>query len=211
MKSRRLSTPIAALCIAAFSVAAYAQTDRLNAPTTDGSPTLQVTSDWLAQTLQVYGGTAENTDNLKYSNIQIDNNCTFSLTQTYTDDSEGTYYVDQFAVPMGAITSVVDNAPGTTGVQIVTGQIAAVRDHGIGAFVIPGKKPAPGAMLGPPGPDTYKNSLFLEMLNMPAVTPGAQLPDQSTTMVPRVITALQHAVALCAGSYTPPTQSPQPF
>jgi hypothetical protein len=202
MKSRRLSIQIAAVCIAAFPVAALSQT---------GGPTLQVTSDWLSQTLQAYGGSTESTNNVKYSNIQIDNNCTFSHTETYTDDSEGTYYVNQFSVPMGAITSVVNNAPGTTGVQIVTGQIAAVREHGIGAFVIPGKKPAPGAMLGPPGPDTYNNSLVLEMLNMPAVPPGGQLPDLPTTMVPRVLIALQHAVTLCAGSYTPPAQSNQPF
>lgn len=64
-------------------------TDWLNAPTPDGSPTLKETSDWLARTLQDYGGYYPNCGSpgpcLGYfpalSGVGIDNTCTFRWTE----------------------------------------------------------------------------------------------------------------------------------
>jgi hypothetical protein len=211
MKFRRLSIQIAALCIAAFSVAAYSQAgnDRLNAPTTDGSPTLKVTSDWLAQTLQAYGG--GHGDDV-YSNIGIDNNCTFSFTDkyTYTDvpGEVGDYYFTTVSIRLGTVDKIIVNG-GTPGVYITTGQVAGVHIVISSPMKANGKRNPNNPPVGEPESDT--NSQLVVVMRTPPTVAGADLPQSPDQIIPRITSALQHAVALCAGSYTPPAQSNQPF
>jgi|GEM_PF-2093648 len=96
--------------------------DRLNAPTADGSPTLKVTSDWLAKTLKDYAD--RNRDGSTriagwlyeyFNNVHIDNNCVLSYT-----DTESAFHsnllgpggknklskVTHYYVPLGAVSSV---------------------------------------------------------------------------------------------------------
>jgi hypothetical protein len=214
MKSRQLSIEIAALCIAAFPIAALSQAggDRLNAPTTDGSPTLQVTSDWLSQTLQVYGGKDDNEGADAFSNISIDNSCTLNFSIT-TSNLEGTgdYVVDTSSIRLGAVSSVQLNVNGgTPGLMIYTGQVAAVHVVNSPPMNAHGMK-KDNIYYGETGNVQDVNSQFIEVMRTPQVIPGATIPPSPNQMIPRIIAALQHAVTLCAGSYTPPAQSNQPF
>jgi hypothetical protein len=55
-KSLTVLAIVILLALSAFAGKKKDSTDWLNAPTPDGSPTLKETSDWLAKTLQDYGG-----------------------------------------------------------------------------------------------------------------------------------------------------------
>jgi hypothetical protein len=101
MKSRRLSIQIAALCIAALPIAALSQT---------GSPTLQVTSDWLTNTLKSYHAEFSVDPTSPYfaefagmpviDTPYIDDSCTFQFSASFVG------YSYRYLVPLGAVSSV---------------------------------------------------------------------------------------------------------
>jgi hypothetical protein len=177
-------------------------TDWLNAPTPDGSPTLRATSDWLAQTLQAYGGGEHNFEITSYHDVHIANDCTLNYTyETIRQKATisgpkptGKPVFITVSIPLGAVTDVSRDSDSSEvyrrihALLIKTGNVAAVR---IGT--------------------QYQSDDDMELMHQPPVTPGAELPQDSRDMVPRVISALQHAASLCRSVYKPPTQEKQPF
>jgi len=144
---------------------------------------------------------------MRITNVAIDNMCTFSYTRTEREIASGYTFTDSYSLPLGAVTvlgAATDQViagsekEGNRGVNIVTGNVAAIQH-------IASKDMVAGSTTD------YSNSTFFTVAITPAVTPGADLPQPPDQMLPRIITALQHAVALCAGSYRPPAQSSQPF
>lgn len=207
MKSRLLWIQVAVMCIAAYSAAAYAQAggDRLNAPTTDGSPTLQVTSDWLAQTWPDYAGQYPLQ---RISNVYIDNSCKLGFT-SLLKNSDDIWKNEVYSLPLGAVSniSIAINEDHQPSIRIETGNHAVVEDLITTSSGWRNYNPSDKA-----ASDDWENVVFVELTNwQTTASPGADLPQTREQMAPRIISALQHAVTLCAGSFTPPAQSPQPF
>ena len=211
MKSRRIYIQITALCIAASSTATPSQAgyDRLNAPTADGSPTLNVTSDWLAQTQNDYGGeiwgNTVDYSTVRISNVGIDNTCTFSYTEVGAQQPNVSTWQDIYSVPLGAVTDISSSVsvdPGYsyngTQINIGTGNIAAIQHLHNDSF-------HKGSTAD------YPNAISFMLAMSPAVRSGAELSQTPAQIAPRIVSALQHAVTLCKGTYQPPAQSNQPF
>ena len=177
-------------------------TDWLNAPTPDGSPTLKETSDWLAKTLQDYGGYHPHCGSPGpclgsfpvLSDVGIDNTCTFRWTEETNASRDAIY---SYAVPLGAVTEITV-APTDDGLApnltIKTGQVTAIS---AGERVNKTHEALASAgfdLYGTPPPK----------LNAPA-------PESKERMAPRIQKALQHAVDLCRSTYQAPAQAKQLF
>jgi hypothetical protein len=171
-------------------------TDWLNAPTPDGSPTLKQTSDWLAKTLQDYGGLPPNEE---LTGVRIDNDCTFNYDQ---DELISRQHLS-FSIPLGAITNVeighYDTSGGVPHVELQTGQVADVVRRS--SYQYNRKKPSEEAV----------NEDSIELGKMPRRRPGGELPQTPEQIAPRVVSAFQHAVNLCQSGYKAPAQSKEPF
>jgi hypothetical protein len=156
--------------------------DRLNAPTSDGSPTLKQTGDWLAKTLADYGGENDSPT----CGLAIDNSCTLHWSDGKGRGSES------FSVPLGAVTSVEIVPQNWNGgdrwldLTIRTGNVAAIRQDGT-SFA-------------------EAQTWFVLGRRMPAAKPSESLPQVPDQMAPRIQTALQHAVSLCQNTYQSPSQ-----
>jgi hypothetical protein len=186
-------------------------TDRLNAPTADGSPTLQVTSDWLAKTLQDYGGDLPNNDyDDFYINVGIDNNCRLSYADKSVEKDNGAYEIRETTVILGAVDSVnvdaMDLNDNHNVIGMTTGKVAAVSETDHPQTTVKGK-----ALASPTPPLTSNKIYGIFIERTPPPRPGADIPETNAQMVPRIVAALQHAVSLCQGTYTPPAQAKQPF
>ena len=176
-------------------------TDWLNAPTPDGSPTLKETSDWLAQTLAGYGGNNFETQTTVLYDIGITNDCNFHFTMKTTDrDTKHWFNSSDVSIPLGAVTSVEPYADPDTGrntdVTIHTGNVEAMQ------FVSHGWQNK-GTNSG--------NQIFIPVEHRPGAQPGAEVPQSPAQMVPRIVTALEHAASLCRSVYKAPVQTKQPF
>jgi hypothetical protein len=176
-------------------------TDWLNAPTPDGSPTLKETSDWLAQTIEAFGWGGNDSDDYTYQGVAIDNACTFHYTVVTTHYKvsgmkKKPVNVNKFdvSIPLGSVTDVyVDSDSDVVwrrahAVMIKTGSLAVVRNG-----------------------TTFLNVGELAIRRTPPVSPGGEMPEDPRYMVPRIISALQHAGSLCRSTYQGPVQKKQPF
>jgi len=215
-------------------------TDWLNAPTPDGSPTLKETSDWLARTLTDYGGDPRGAVYTVIQNVRIDNNCNFSFTvASRAQDNKSYHESTELTVPLGAVTDVhiegvdgdglthlvedagyiaahpnrlkandsgsyfrVDDAGilqelGGFSVRLETGQVAAVHDVN---YPTRGKSS-----------DGSANSALIDVGAYPAARPGAELPQRPVQMLPRIVSAFQHAVSLCQSTYKAAAPVKEPF
>jgi hypothetical protein len=175
--------------------------DWLNAPTPDGSPTLKQTSDWLAKTLQAYGGEDRQSGRSVIREVRIDNSCNFHYSVNETGYS-GNPYVRGFDVtlPLGAVHDIyawisdIDAPP--VGIDISTGQTASVQ------FSSHSRRET----------STSANSVvWIAVRHVPEPILGGEAPEAAAQMIPRIITALQHAVDLCRSTYKPPAESKEPF
>jgi hypothetical protein len=173
-------------------------TDWLNAPTPDGSPTLKETSDWLAKTLQDYGGSDSGLYQM-VSGVRIDNNCTLS----YNEDEDNGSSI-HFSVPLGAITNVEADTLSEDGevgaVTLRTGQVAAVD-----------LRSSDGNRRRPRTSALVANMAEIDILRTPHAHLGGELPQTRQQIIPRVVSALQHAVSLCRSTHQAPAQSNEPF
>lgn len=235
-----LLLPAAAFAGKKKSASAQDNTDWLNAPTPDGSPTLKETSDWLARTLADYGGDPSGSVYTVVQNVHIDNNCNFNYTlASRARDNKSYHETTEVSFALGAVTDVhiegvdaegmthlvedanylaehpnrlkandsgsyygVDDA-GMLGqlsgfsVKVETGNVAAVHNvvrdaHG---------KWSQGSA----------SSQSVDIEAHPEARAGAEVPQRTVQMLPRIVTALQHAVSLCQSAYTAPVQAKQPF
>jgi hypothetical protein len=177
-------------------------TDWLNAPTPDGSPTLKQTSDWLAMTFADYGSYSY-MGTWYVSGVSIDNSCNFhyTTTQTWGDDRKSVQILDH-TVPLGAMTDIQPHSDvndRVIGIEYHTGNVPLIHfaSHGRGDY----KKPQEYV--------SYADTL-VPFAGDPPIRPGIEVHSY-IEMVPRVISALQHAVSLCKSTYKPPVQKKQPF
>jgi hypothetical protein len=186
-------------------------TDWLNAPTPDGSPTLKETSDWLAKTLQDYGGYFSDGDGAvrTIQEVRIDNNCMFSYTTVSSGDNGRHTETTSTSLPLGAVSEVIGGNSGhpnpsywggedeygkLLGFEIKTGQMDAVQNHGRRGSVSP-----------------VANEAAIDVSNMPKALLGHEDPQKPYQMIPRIVSALQHAVSLCQSAYKAPAQTKEPF
>lgn len=171
-------------------------TDWLNAPTPDGSPTLKETSDWLAKTMEAYGGDNSNQP-VTITGVHIDNSCNFYWTATVRDRSWNKYLdITDFSIALGAVTNLT---PGNNddGVLIQTGQVEAVRTDTHGHYEHRSERAS--------------NSGYFGVSRIPEAQPGGAVPQNPQQMVGRIVSALQHAVNLCQSAYKAPDQTKEPF
>jgi len=178
-------------------------TDWLNAPTPDGSPTLKQTSDWLAKTLQDYGGDWRHATVV--SEVRIDNNCVFSYSEmTPKGPWENSGTAIDISFPLGAITKVQPSDEGADfgphGIEFETGQVEAVRWL---------KHPQRGSSVE----QRVLNQIdiSLQWARRPQVGLGSEVPQTRQQVIPRIVSAFQHAVSLCQSTYKAPAQSKEPF
>jgi hypothetical protein len=189
----------------------------------NNGPTLKETNDWLAKTLKVYasGGPSDYYSGYVFSNFEIDKNCNLSITENYNlddpneriapkDTVHGTKVV---TIPLGAITNVYrpptqylkgdDSYFKDKIIAIETGQIAAV--HMVTHYIVP---PSSNHVTTE---DSNSNKYYVYVAMYPKASPGGEIPQPPSQMVPRVVSALQHAVSLCQGTYAAPPQAKEPF
>lgn len=176
-------------------------TDWLNAPTPDGSPTLKQTSDWLAQTLSGYGGETDGSQTTVLFGVAISNDCRFHYTEkTTASDNKHWHSGAEVSFPLGAVTSVTadtDNETGRmTGLNITTGTLELVQFN---------------RQDWNDKSTRYATSAGLSIEHQPQPQPGQEAPQDPSKMVPRIVTALQHAVSLCQSAYKPAAETKQPF
>lgn len=169
-------------------------TDWLNAPPPDGSPTLKQTSDWLAKTLEGYGGGYANGITYSISGVRVDNDCSFH----YTEKDTGDHYKDivDVSFPLGAVTSVssqLSQEDSVHNVTVKTGDVNLVK------FSRPKDK------------DAWREFAFVWVGRMPQEIAGGEARQAPEQMLPHIVSALQHAVDLCKSNYQPPAQSKEPF
>jgi len=166
-------------------------TDWLNAPTPDGSPTLKQTSDWLASVIGDYG----NYECCGFPfgrivDVGIDNQCTFQWREV-SDSTKHPLYMN-FSVPLGAVTSVeIQDNNGATQIWIRTGDIGAIRGSGQAVSATP--------IVG------------IDLTRIQHLKPDVPVPQTAQEMAPRIQKALQHAVDLCRSTHQEPAQSNEPF
>lgn len=58
---------------------------------------------------------------------------------------------------------------------------------------------------------SYQNVQKFHVENTPAGIPGGEVPQSPEEMMPRIVSALQHAVSLCQSVYKTPVQAKEPF
>lgn len=170
--------------------ASQEQVNWLDAPTPDGSPTLRETSDYLAKTMQEYGG---------YSGFGIDNSCTLRWEEPYGD----TFL--KYTVPMGAVqfiaatTSTSDRT--YPAIQLTTGNIAAIEQL--------------ESLLGKHHSKEHKvkalTMVFFTIDRQPIAHLGENTPMTGWEMNPHIISAMQHAIGLCQSAYKAPVKAKEPF
>jgi hypothetical protein len=187
--------PVAALA-AKKKDQAQTGTDWLNAPTPDGSPTLKETSDWLAKTMEAYGGDNSNQP-VTISGVRIDNSCNFYWTATVRDRSWNKYLnINDYSLALGAVTNV-SAGDDNSGILIQTGQVEAVRLDNHGHYEH--------------RTQNASNSGYFSVSRMPEAQAGGAVPQNPQQMVGRIVSALQHAVNLCQSAYKAPAETKEPF
>jgi hypothetical protein len=189
----------------------------------NNGPTLKETNDWLAKTLKIYasGGPSAYYTAYVFSNFEIDNNCNLTIKETYNlDDPNERIALEDIVhatkvvtIPLGAITNVYrppiqdpsggDNYFKDKIIVIETGQIAAV--HTVTHYIVP---PSSNHVTTE---DRSSSKYNIYVASYSVATPGAEMPQPPSQMVPRVVSALQHAVSLCQGTYAAPPQAKEPF
>jgi len=181
-------------------------TDWLNAPTPDGSPTLKETSDWLEKTLHTFAGAGTKRDGSPvywngfsypvYEHAAIDNQCNFRIITVALDargrmEKKGT----EILIPLGAIKSVATNSPSyeDSGERMETDVVVRTTAPVIRAY---SDRSEWSIQFYKPMPDLNDAS-------------AAYIFPKDTA--PRVKSALEHAAALCQGTFKAPAQSKEPF
>lgn len=173
--------------------ASQEQVNWLDAPTPDGSPTLRETSDYLAKTLQEYGG---------YSGLGIDNTCTLRWDEPWLSV--------KYAVPLGAVqfiaatTSTSDKT--YPAIELTTGNMAAIEQQQL--------TPPRARHHSKEHPVSEAKALtlvFFELTEQPIAHLGESVPMTGWEINPHIIAAMQHAVGLCQSAYKAPAQAKQPF
>lgn len=195
MKSLIVLTIALLLPLTAFASKKKQQTAR---DSTETSPTLQETSDWLAKTLEAYGGKDDERVSNVISNAHIDDHCNFSFEQTnHSLRASGRTYIWQISLPLGAVTlvepEILRSSDAEVGVRIWTGDVNAV------------------VQTGQEGRHVGATFATIDVARSPQGDIGAQVPQNPDQMVPRIVNALQHAVSLCQGTYEPPAPAKEPF
>ena len=215
-------------------------TDWLNAPTPDGSPTLKETSDWLARTLTDYGGDPRGAVYTVIQNVRIDNNCNFSFTvASRAQDNKSYHESTELTVPLGAVTDVhIEGVDGDGLTHLVedAGYIAAhptrLKPNGSGSFLrvddvgilqqlggfsvsletgqVAAIHVAGRNSRGKSSEDSG-NTISIDIGGYPATRPGAQVPQEHVQMLPRIVSAFQHAVSLCQSTYKTAAPAKEPF
>lgn len=169
--------------------ASQEQVNWLDAPTPDGSPTLRETSDYLAKTMQEYGG---------YSVFGIDNSCTLRW-------EEPGYASLKYTVPMGAVQSIEATTSTSDrtypAIQLTTGNIAAIEQQ----QTILGKHHSKEQKV------KALTMVFFTIDQQPIAHLGENTPMTGWDMNPHIISAMQHAVGLCKSAYKAPVQAKEPF
>jgi hypothetical protein len=197
MKKILMALTIAALLLLAASgqqTASQEQVNWLDAPTPDGSPTLRETSDYLAKTMQEYGG---------YSVFGIDNSCTLRWEEPYGD----TFL--KYTVPMGAVQSIVATTSTSDrtypAIQLTTGNIAAIEQQ-------------QGPLIAKHHSKEHRVNevkaltiVFFTIDQQPIAHLGENAPRTGWEMNPHIISAMQHAVGLCQSAYKAPVNAKEPF
>jgi hypothetical protein len=187
--------------------------DRLNAPTSDASPTLQATSDWLAKTVVVYGGGGHDSAYVpeSYTYFSVDNSCTLSYVEAIADPPRVqfghpyNYFMD--SVPLGAVTKIKASGTTTTVNGIMVPSSISIETGNVAAVSFGNSNGAPATY----GIRHYTNRATLWFGKIPPTVPGADIPASPEQMLPRIQKALQHAVDLCRGTYASAPQAKEPF
>jgi hypothetical protein len=183
------------------SAKAQDTTDWLNAPTPDGSPTLKQTSDWLARAFSDYGGGEMPSGTGSVEDIGIGNDCRFHYTIKFTAHNSDQMIVTDVSFPLGAVTSVeagsaLDGDHSNPSLNFATGSLALVE------IAHRGQEEAHPA---------YRNFTGFPVMRKPEAKVGEEMPQNPEQILPRMVTALQHAVDLCKSAYKPPSQAKQAF
>lgn len=227
--------------------AAQQEVDWLDAPTPDGSPTLRETSDWLAKTLTLYGGSngfedgvtgsmwsAKVTRSIKgallIADARIDEQCHFIYNEIYAEGTvkDGSKHQNvsytgiTVSVPLGVPALSIENTYVRGDGHKLEIQTGSTQDIAITTAEL---NPKDFWMYGnnnikvlrqaawPSGKTNYTNAaqLYVELNPPSSNEPGSQVTDSVDNMRPRIISALQHAAALCRSTYQAPAQKKEPF
>jgi len=159
----------------------------------------RLNSNWLSKVLQDYGGSQAGVDGedseMSISRVGIDNNCVFRYSET-TFVSFGQYVREDISFPLGAVTEVYDGRAkfGTDAynVGVTTGQTAAVHVVGIWHG----------------GDDNVWN---ISVHRRGVARQNSDVPQAPGQVIPRIVSALQHAVSLCQGTFQTHAPSKDPF
>jgi hypothetical protein len=219
-----------------------ADTNWLDAPTPDGSPTLRETSNWLDKTLRLYGshstwrgGLNPLQDSEQVISVSIDNSCNLNVGVDYATNANTSdrkvkhlrfsHELDRITVPLGAAIAVSSGGdtrpprlwidmqtPGRQSIQIVP---EAVNANNFSVDPNDGRISTLGAVTpGAAGRPSYSADFQINLRSSPppaAQTRDAEIPVWTDQMVPRIVNAIQHAAALCQGTYKAPSQTREPF
>ncbi len=173
------------------------ETEWLNAPTPDGSPTLGATRDWLKNVLDGYGGYNINGASRPIEGVQIDAKCNFTWKERYIYRlDKQNLIVHSYVMPLGALTGVSVDAGYAPDVvlRLSTGQVSAIR------------------VTDDSGKEAYESNESIFLGRVPeAKSAQDQVPQRPSEMAPRVISALVHAADLCRSMYKAPAQAKEPF
>jgi len=166
-------------------------------------PTLAETSDWLAKTMETYGGNNSNDVNFYevIKDVHIDN-CIFSYTSV-------TPHLDKHEKQNGWDTDHIEVALN----QLVPGTVTFFEGGGV--------RGTGGVSLQSAGQQTFvkidgrplpRGSFEISVQTSPhGVLPDGTVPQRPGDMVPRLINAFQRAVSVCRTMSPPVPQPKQPF
>ncbi|HVI07806.1 MAG TPA: hypothetical protein VND65_05880 [Candidatus Binatia bacterium] len=163
-------------------------------------PSLRETADWISQTLQIYGGDSDTSDNSVYleplQNVQLDDACKFSYDSVRPNmDKKGrqhgssNIHVDLLLNEITDVNYFMDGNGAVSGITLKAGRLAAVHED---------NKPS--------------NQLMINVETRPhgALADGT-MPENPQSMVPRLVTAFQHAVSICKAAHPAAPVAQQPF
>ena len=228
MKLNRFRLFVLVLSTALFTAITPAQSgyDHLNAPTADGSPTLKVTSDWLATTIVNYKASlfVDPRSTPYFNEFQsqgiespyIDSACIYHFTTNSND------YSYHYLVPLGAISSVSalsipvsEREPDMNyrpNLLLDTGSKTIAAIQAIKTLRnISRKHNNRNSEQTVTNPIIYLSSIGIILNEVPLPSQGEAISPSLDQMNERTAKAFQHAVSLCAGTYQAPAQTTQPF
>lgn len=158
-------------------------------------PTLKETSDYLAKTLEEYGGSDHRGSARSWiTDVGIDSQCVLRWKEENRDIAVKKYFLDrEYTIPLGAVHSFHSDPENPFLIIVETGDIEAIRYTQNES----GNHQYSGA----------ETQAAISIDRTPPAQPDSQAPLYPLQMVPHVGAALEHARTLCQGTYSKPVQT----